>query len=453
MKNKILRFLQLRRYRISLVLIDAVVVWLVVSAAAFLSGASKASNLYHLVVIGTWVITATFFLLYSIWRYSIKKIIFAVFSSWIFLNVLTFYFGRAPEKREFLLWMLPLFFIFMLGERILLKTIRFYVTKEGQGEEKRAVVLGIGKEAEKISKEITGCEGLNYEITGFIDLGQDELAVEKSKILGGINNLYKIVKKENISEAIIAPSSYTESLDKEINKIIKDHSELDLSFKIASSLYDSLLGKLKVGRAPNLFLLDISSESDKKIYFIYKRLLDFFGSFFILLIFSPVLLLIALILKICEKGTVFYKQKRLGIDGKPFVLYKFRSMVPDAEKDTGPVWAEVKDSRVTPFGRFLRKTSLDEFPQFWNVLKGDMSLVGPRPERPHFVKKHKELQGRRMNVKPGVTGLAQVNGRYNLGVRHKVKYDYIYLKNCSFSLDLKILFETIWVVLTARGVK
>jgi exopolysaccharide biosynthesis polyprenyl glycosylphosphotransferase len=453
MENKIFRFLTLRRYRITLVLIDICSIWLVVSAAASLAGIDKPSALYYLAAIIVWLTVATFFLLYSIWRYALKKILYAIFTSWIILNVLTFYFGKALVKRELLLWMLPVFFILMFTERMLLKRLRFYVVRGKEDKKKKVVILGIGKEAEKISKEITGCEGLDYEIAGFIDLGQEELAVEKGKILGGINNLYKIAKKENIAEVIIAPSSYTESLDKRINKIIKDHSELDLSFKIASSLYDSLLGKLKVGRAPNLFLLEISSASDKKIYFIYKRLLDFFSSFFILLISSPVLLLIALILKICEKGPVFYKQKRLGINGKPFILYKFRSMVPDAESKTGPVWAEKNDTRVTAFGRFLRKTSLDEFPQFWNVLRGDMSLVGPRPERPHFVKKHKELQGRRMNVKPGVTGLAQVNGRYNLGVRHKVKYDYIYLKNCSFNLDLKILFETIWVVLTGRGVK
>ncbi len=452
MKNKILRFLQLRRYRISLVLIDAVVVWFVVAAAVFLTGASKASNLYYLVVIGTWFITATFFLLYSIWRYSVKKIILAVFFSWIFLNVLTFYFGQASEKREFLLWMLPLFFIFMLGERILLKTIRFYRAKGGQKEE-RALILGAGKEAKAIADKIRGSEGLNYKIVGFVQLEDKEIEAEQVKVLGTINNLYKIAKKEKITDVIVAPSLYTPSLEKTINKIIRDHSELNLSFKIAPYLHDSLIGKLEIDWIPGLFLLSVNPQSDKKIYFIYKRLLDIFSSFFILLLTSPILLIAALIVKFSDFGPVFYKQERLGVEGKPFILYKFRSMVIDAEKDTGPVWAGTKDSRVTPFGRFLRKTSLDEFPQFWNVLKGDMSLVGPRPERPYFVEKHFELQGKRMNVKPGVTGLAQVNGRYELNVRHKAKYDYIYLKNCSFGLDLKILFETVWVVLTGRGAK
>jgi exopolysaccharide biosynthesis polyprenyl glycosylphosphotransferase len=452
MKNKILRFLQLRRYRISLVLIDAVVVWLVVSAAAFLSGASKASNLYYLVVIGTWFIAATFFLLYSVWRYALAKIFYAIVSSWIFLNVLTFYFGQAHEKREFLLWMLPLFFIFMLGERILLKAIKFYVAKNNQKEEK-ALILGTGEEAKTIADEIRDSEGLNYKIIGFIKLGDKEIKVNQDKVLGTINNLYKIAKKENITDVIIAPSLYISSLEKIINKIVKDHSELNLSFKIAPYLHDTLLGKLEMNWIPGLFLLGVNPGSNKNIYFIYKRLLDIFGSFFILLFSSLILFIAALIIKFSDRGPIFYKQKRLGVDGKPFVLYKFRSMVFDAEKDTGPVWAEARDSRVTPFGRFLRKTSLDEFPQFWNVLKGDMSLVGPRPERSHFIQKHKELQGKRMNLKPGVTGLAQVNGRYELDIRHKTKYDYIYIKNCSFGLDLKILFETIWVVLTARGVK
>ncbi|MCF7916710.1 MAG: sugar transferase [Candidatus Omnitrophica bacterium] len=452
MKNEIFRFLTLRRYRITLVLIDICCIWLVVSTAAAITGTGKPSVLYYLVAIIVWLVVAIFFLLYSVWRYTLKKILCAVFTSWIFLNVLTFYFGKSLVKRELLLWMFPVFFMFMLIERILLKTLRFYRVKSKKEKEKKIVILGVGEEAEKIAQKVVNWKDLNYEIVGFVDLGQEEVEVERNKILGNINNLYKIVKQKGVSEVIIAPSLYTKAIDKKINKIIKDHSELHLSFKIASYLYDSLLGKLKIGLPSDFFLIDVGAESDKKIYFIYKRLLDFFGSFIILLLFSPILLLISFILKNYKGASVFYKQQRLGADGRQFTLYKFRSMVPDAENKTGPVWTKENDSRVTPFGRFLRKTSLDEFPQFWNVLKGDMSLVGPRPERPYFVKKYKELQGKRMNVKPGVTGLAQVNGRYDLNARHKAKYDYIYLKNCSFGLDLKILFETIWVVLTAKGV-
>jgi exopolysaccharide biosynthesis polyprenyl glycosylphosphotransferase len=252
---------------------------------------------------------------------------------------------------------------------------------------------------------------------------------------------------------IIAFPAYTPFLHRKIEKIAKEYSELGVNFKVIPDLYDTLIGRLRVSRISGYPLLDVLPEVENRRYLIYKRLMDVAVSSLGLILLSPITLFIAVVLRLSEKGPVFYRQERIGESGRPFILYKFRSMVPDAEKDTGPIWAEENDERVTAFGRFLRRNSLDELPQLWNVLKGDMSLVGPRPERPHFVNNHKELQGRRLNVKPGITGLAQINGRYNLTARQKAKYDYIYIKNCSFALDMMILFKTIDVVLSKRGVR
>jgi len=152
-----------------------------------------------------------------------------------------------------------------------------------------------------------------------------------------------------------------------------------------------------------------------------------------------------------SRGPIFYKQQRVGKDGRLFTLYKFRTMVQDAEKEVGPVLASRNDPRVTKIGRLLRRTRLDELPQLLNVLRGDMSLVGPRPERPHFVKQHKALHELRLAVKPGLTGLAQIRSFYNLEPKHKIKYDYLYIQRRSLLLNLYILVLTIPTIFSRKG--
>jgi len=161
--------------------------------------------------------------------------------------------------------------------------------------------------------------------------------------------------------------------------------------------------------------------------------------------------IIAIIIKLTSKGPILYSQQRVGKDGKNFVLYKFRTMFVDAEAKTGPVLASQMDPRVTSFGRFLRKSRLDELPQLFNVIAGSMSLVGPRPERPHFIQIHKALRGIRLAVKPGLTGLAQIRNDYDLEPKHKMKYDYLYIQRRSLFLNIYILLGTIPVILLKKG--
>ncbi|OHB64041.1 MAG: hypothetical protein A2Y77_05700 [Planctomycetes bacterium RBG_13_62_9] len=181
------------------------------------------------------------------------------------------------------------------------------------------------------------------------------------------------------------------------------------------------------------------------------RLLDIVGSLTILILAMPVMIVSALLIKLTSAGPVFYNQERVGQGGRLFTLYKFRTMVDDAEKHVGPVWASPNDDRVTPVGGILRKMRLDELPQLFNILRGDMSLVGPRPERPFFVERHKALQGIRLAVKPGLTGLAQVRSYYDLKPAHKVKYDYLYIQNRSLLLNIYILLQTIPVLFAKKG--
>jgi len=181
------------------------------------------------------------------------------------------------------------------------------------------------------------------------------------------------------------------------------------------------------------------------------RLLDIAGSLFILAFTLPFMVVAAAAIKLNSRGPVLYRQQRVGKGGRLFDLYKFRTMVDNAEAHVGPVLASKNDSRVTSVGRILRRTRLDELPQLYNILRGDMSLVGPRPERPFFVQRHKALQGVRLVVKPGLTGLAQVRSFYDLKPAHKVRYDYIYIQNRSFLLNLYILLQTIPVLFAKKG--
>jgi lipopolysaccharide/colanic/teichoic acid biosynthesis glycosyltransferase len=181
------------------------------------------------------------------------------------------------------------------------------------------------------------------------------------------------------------------------------------------------------------------------------RATDITISVVMFLLFAPVMLLTAVLVRITSPGPVLYRQKRVGKAGRIFTLYKFRTMVDGAEKRTGPVWATKNDGRVTPLGRILRCTRLDELPQLFNVIRGDMSLVGPRPERPYFVSRYAALQGVRLAVKPGITGLAQIRAFYDLKPEHKLKYDSLYIRNRSLLLNLYIILQTIPVIFLKRG--
>ena len=197
----------------------------------------------------------------------------------------------------------------------------------------------------------------------------------------------------------------------------------------------------------------------RSIYGFVKRMFDCLAAILGAIILSPLFLVTAILVKLTSKGPVFYVQTRVGQDGDHFKMYKFRTMKADAEKDTGPVWADANDQRITPIGGFLRKTHIDELPQLFNIIRGEMSLIGPRPERPVFVDKFKEEipnYEQRLAVKPGITGLAQVWHRYDEtieDVKKKLKYDLLYIRRMCFWADFSILLRTVRVVVTGEGAR
>ncbi|MDO6355566.1 sugar transferase [Caloramator sp. CAR-1] len=190
----------------------------------------------------------------------------------------------------------------------------------------------------------------------------------------------------------------------------------------------------------------------KKLQLFIKRLFDFLLSLILLIVLSPLFLIIAILIKLDSEGEVFFRQERAGLNGKPFMIYKFRTMVKNAEKIGDGYYTGENDPRITKIGRFLRKTSLDELPQLINILKGEMSIIGPRPTLMYQVEKYDDFQRKRLLMKPGVTGLAQVNGRNSLSWPERIKYDVYYVENWNLWMDINIFFKTFLVVLKGEGV-
>lgn len=275
----------------------------------------------------------------------------------------------------------------------------------------------------------------------------------KLKHLGEFENIHDIILKEKVAEIIIALES---SEHKHIENIINKVSGTEAVIKIIPDMYNILTGSVKFTSLLDAPLMVISNDVLEPKQVILKRTFDIAVSLFFLILLSPVYLIIAIIIKLTSKGPVFYSQERIGKYSKPFTIHKFRSMYDGAEKD-GPALSSKNDNRITKVGRFLRKTRLDELPQFINVLMGDMSLVGPRPERRFFIDQivQKAPQYTHLHkIKPGITSWGQVRYGYAENIEQMVKrmkYDILYLENMSFLLDMRIIIHTVLIVVQGRG--
>ncbi|MEY1638879.1 sugar transferase [Tenuifilum osseticum] len=316
------------------------------------------------------------------------------------------------------------------------------------------IIVGSGKKALQTYNDINSEKiSQGYRIIGFIDL-PNGVRVDQSLILGSVNNIPEVVARYGIEEVILAIDNESpQTLTTVLNLLVP----LNVNIKAIPSMYDILLGKVKLNRIIGTTLVDVSFEPMPAWQANLKEMLDYFIALVGLLLSAPVALILMAVIKTTSKGPVIFKQERIGQHGKPFHIYKFRSMYVDAEAN-GPALSNQTDPRVTPVGRFMRKTRLDEIPNFINVLKGEMSIVGPRPERQFYIDQLVKVAPHYLHlqkVKPGITSWGQVKYGYAENIEQMVerlKYDLLYLENMSLYIDFKIMIYTILTIFKGKGV-
>jgi sugar transferase (PEP-CTERM system associated) len=323
--------------------------------------------------------------------------------------------------------------------------------------DQRVMIIGSGPLAQNIAREIIEGMDTGFKVIGFITEDPERIGEKlvNPSIIGDQSQILEIATKERVDRIIVA---IEERRGKFPDAQLLECKMRGIAVEEGIEFYEHLTGRLQVESLRPSSLIFSEGFKKSKLTMWVKRVLGFSLSLIGLLLLSPLILVISILIKIDSRGPVFYKQERVGERGKIFKLLKFRSMVESAEAN-GPTWAEQDDKRITRVGRWMRKWRIDEIPQMFNVLKGDMSFVGPRPERSYFVEKlRKEIPfyDQRFSVKPGVTGWAQIKypyGASNKDALEKLKYDLYYIKNISSLYDLLIVFETIKVVLFGKGAR
>ncbi len=309
---------------------------------------------------------------------------------------------------------------------------------------KRILIAGTGDLAHTVIDKMRLHQEFGFRITGMLGAAEKTSSYRGVPVVGDLEDARDFIRQFSIDQLYIALplSSYQEILD-----LLGSVSNEIVEVKVVPDLLQHITLRAAVEDLDGVPIVNLSATPLRGIGSVVKRGIDIAASLSCIILFAPVLPLIALAVRLSSPGPIFYRQERMGVDGSSFELLKFRSMVVDAERNTGPVWTEERDPRVTMAGRFIRKYSLDELPQFFNVLRGDMSMVGPRPERPYFVHEFRERIPHYMlrhRVRAGMTGWAQVNGwRGNTSLERRIEYDLYYIENWSLALDLKILWLTV----------
>lgn len=384
-------------------------------------------------------------------RELVLRLVQALGLAWIALALSFYAFPQLMLGRGISLIALPLALTLMVSWRVI---IHWFWGRPGIGE--RILIVGSGKQAIEVAREVLDRRDAGYRIAGFV--GTDSELLGKSlinpRVIAMTSELHEVVQREGIDRIVVAMGERRGHLP--TDELLRLSLAGTVSIEEGASFYERITGRVSLNMIRPSWLIFSGRGRQARLSAVVRstvhRLVALIGAILSL----PIVIVTAILIKLDSRGPIFYRQERVGKNGQPFILLKFRSMRVDAETD-GPMWASKGDNRATRLGKIIRKIRIDEIPQFWNILKGDMNFVGPRPERPHFVAQlaHEiPYYEQRHLIAPGLTGWAQIKYPYGASLddaRQKLQYDLYYIKNQGLLLDAIILFETTKIILFGRG--
>jgi sugar transferase (PEP-CTERM system associated) len=384
-------------------------------------------------------------------RELVLRLVQALGLAWMAL-ALCFYFYRALMLgRSISLIALPLALTLMVAWRV---SIHWVLGHPDFGE--RILIVGSGDSAVEIAGEVLSRPDAGYRVVGFV--GTDSELLGKSlinpRVIGLTEELGEIVAREDIDRIVVAMGERRGQFP--TDKLLQLSLTGRVSIEEGAAFYERVTSRVSLSMIRPSWLIFTGPGRQKRFASLARTTVHRFAALVGAILALPIIVVTAILIKLDSRGPIFYRQERVGKNGRPFVLVKFRSMRVDAEKE-GPVWASKGDDRTTRVGRIIRKIRVDEIPQFWNILKGEMSFVGPRPERPHFVAQLAQeipYYEQRHLLPPGLTGWAQIKYPYGASIedaRQKLQYDLFYIKNHGLVFDAIILFETVKIILFGRG--
>jgi exopolysaccharide biosynthesis polyprenyl glycosylphosphotransferase len=339
-------------------------------------------------------------------------------------------------------------FFYLYSSRTFLRFMKRRLVAKGYGLT-RVLIIGAGVIGKKVKNRIVSHPEVGFHLVGFVDDNPalNGTCIDEIPVLGTTRELVPLIKQHDIEEIFLAVPSMSQA---QVMNLVVQCETTRVDFKIVSNIFEMITSHVKIDEIEDIPVIKLQNGHLPPSQAVAKRILDITVATLLIVILCVPALLISLLIVLDSKGPIIFKQARVGKDTRVFTMHKFRTMYtnvePYAEAPMNP-----EDPRITRFGKLLRKTSLDEIPQLYNVLRGEMSMVGPRPEMPFIVEKYEPWQRRRLDVKPGITGLWQIVGRKNLPLYLNLEYDFYYIKNQSLLLDITILLKTIPVVLFGKG--
>jgi exopolysaccharide biosynthesis polyprenyl glycosylphosphotransferase len=397
------------------------------------------------IILPTWAVVLPLFRVYSEPMLAplsqIARLSKAIFSAWLLMAVLIFFVNPDRSNRIILMFTLVINYILLVSYRVvLMKT-----TKHGALDVRHVAVAGNGASAHEFARTIESHHVWGLKLIGVFRQEEVRSLLER----GGVDELILVVDRENLGE-------FTDTF------LLCE--ELGVTARVVLNFFPHSIARMELHEFDGFPLLSFSTTPTNEALMFVRRILDIVLASAIVLVFGPLFMIpAAILIKLTSPGPALFKQKRCGLSGRQFVMYKFRSMVDNAEQlrveleglneMDGPVFKSSRDPRITTIGKIIRRFSIDELPQVFNVLRGDMSLVGPRPPLPQEVERYERWQRRRLSMKPGMTCLWQISGRNEVSFEDWMKLDLTYIDNWSLLLDLKILLKTVPVVLLGRGAK